>query len=137
MSSREQPRVTRDSDAPLWHPEGPWAEPEQRTKLMWAAVDFDGTLAQSKWTPEQPTYEIGDPVPGAYRKAVELHREGYKIIVHTARPWSEYEKIESWLQYHGFPYRRIVCGKLLANIYIDDRGRNAASTSWLPEVGRK
>lgn len=136
MSSREQPRVVRDADGPLWKPPYDWEPPPIRTELLWAAVDFDGTIAESHWTPEDPNYEIGEPIPGAYRKAWELHREGLKIIVHTARPWSDYERIESWLTHHGFPFKRIVCGKLLANIYIDDRARHSDSTSWLPGVGR-
>lgn len=109
-----------------------WTPPAVRTKLIWASVDFDGTLCQSEWTPEHPTYKIGEPIEGASNKCWELIQYGFKIIVHTARPWSDYENIESWLDHHTFPYSRIVCGKLLAHIYIDDRAVHASDESWLP-----
>lgn len=106
--------------------------PPRRTKLIWAAVDFDNTIAYSMWTPDNPSFEIGDPVPGSLRKCVQLAEAGYKIIVHTARPWADYELIEAWLDYHDYPWRRIECGKLLAEIYVDDRARHSEAESWLP-----
>jgi hypothetical protein len=106
--------------------------PPRRTELKWVAVDFDNTIAYSNWSPDNPDYDIGDPVPGAWDKCNELYNRGYKIIVHTARPWSNYEAIEHWLKWHMFAFSRIVCGKLLAALYVDDRAREASADSWLP-----
>lgn len=108
-----------------------WTPPPKRFHLIWAAVDLDGTLAESKWTPENPTYELGLPMAGALEKCDHLVAMGYKIIVHTARPWSDYETVESWLNHYGFPWKAIVCGKLLADVYVDDRAINASASSWL------
>lgn len=107
-----------------------WVAPVKRTSLIWAAVDFDGTIAKSEWTPENPTYAIGDPMPEAKRKLESLLDVGFKPIIHTARPWADYEMVESWLEHHGMPFKRIVCGKLLADMYVDDRSVNATAASW-------
>ena len=53
-------------------------------------------------------------------------------MVHTARPWSDYEAIQKALNAVGWGHLRIVCGKLLAMAYIDDRAINASEESWLP-----
>jgi len=104
----------------------------QRDRLLWLAVDLDGTLAEPIWSPENPTSAIGDPIGRNVVKLREAVRRGYKAVVHTARPWSDYEAIEAWLIANDVPFRAIVCGKLLAGLYIDDRARNADESSWLP-----
>ena len=104
--------------------------PDPRTDLRWIAVDFDGTLAEK--TP--PPWPLGAPIWVNIGKCNELYDHGWKIIIHTARPWSDYEAIEAWLCYVGVPFSRIVCGKLLAHRYIDDRnGPSVDAESWLPE----
>ena len=46
---------------------------------------------------------------------------GYKVVIHTARHWEHYKYIEEWLNEHDIPYKSIICGKLLAHRYIDDK----------------
>lgn len=113
-----------------------------RKDLIWAAVDLDGTLAEGVWTPDNPTADIG-PVK-QYRSgktardlAMELVEAGYKIVVHTARSWTDYENIEKWLNHNKIPFKAIVCGKLLAKVYIDDRAVSAFEKSWLPEAQKE
>jgi hypothetical protein len=106
--------------------------PDPRANLIWAAVDLDGCLAEPLWTPGNPTREIGQPILRNVEKARELAEHGFKIIIHTARPWTDYEAIEQWLNHWNIPWRRIQCGKVLAAIYVDDRGRNSEEDSWLP-----
>lgn len=101
-------------------------------KLIWIGVDLDGTLAYPKWTPENPTSEIGDPIWENVDKVHELVATGYKVFVHTSRPWTDYQIIEQWLHYYGIPYKEIQCGKPLYAAYIDDRAINAREKSWLP-----
>lgn len=104
----------------------------QRSNLLWIGVDLDGTLAEPIWTPENPTPAIGDPIRRNVVKLREAVRKGYKVVIHTSRPWSDYEAIEAWLLWNDIPFKAIVCGKLLAAAYIDDRARHAEDPSWLP-----
>lgn len=105
----------------------------QRTKLLWVGVDLDGTIAEPLWTPENPTSEIGDPIPESLEKIQELVDAGYKIIVHTSRPWTDYENIENYLVHYGIPFKEIQCGKPLYAAYIDDRAIHAEHWTWLPD----
>lgn len=105
-----------------------------RSQLKWAAVDLDGTLAEGIWTPEDPTSKIGPPMYGQLEKLNGLVAMGWKIIIHTARPWHDYEQIEAWLNFYHVPWSQIICGKLLAGIYVDDRAVNALDSVWTTEV---
>lgn len=105
---------------------------EARADLLWYAIDLDGTLAEGIWTPDNPTHKIGYPIWENVHKAREVEAAGYKIIIHTSRAWTDYENIEGWLNHYNVPYRRIVCGKLLAVRYVDDRAIHADDESWLP-----
>lgn len=106
--------------------------PPPRSHLIWAGVDLDGTLAKPVWTPSNPTSEIGDPIEENIVKLFELVLAGYKIVIHTSRPWTDYEAIEYWLHFHKISFNKIQCGKPLFVLYIDDRGRHADAESWLP-----
>ena len=86
-------------------------------KLKWLAVDLDGTLANT----EPPDYELGEPIYENVEKLKACTDLGYKAIIHTARHWEQYSAVEAWLDLHGIPYKAIVCGKLLAHRYIDDK----------------
>jgi hypothetical protein len=105
--------------------------PPQRQELIWAAVDLDGTLAEPLWTPDNPTSEIGDPIWLNVEKLGQMANAGYKIVIHTSRGWTDYERIEAWLNHHKIPWHHIVCGKLLAAVYVDDRARHADESTWL------
>jgi hypothetical protein len=104
----------------------------QRTKLEWVGVDLDGTLAEPIWTPTNPTYDIGDPIWENIEKLKAVVAQGYKAIVHTSRPWSDYENIKNWLVHYGIPFKEIQCGKPLYAAYIDDRAVRADDESWMP-----
>lgn len=103
-------------------------EPLTEDGLKWAATDLDGTLAHSIW----PELGIGEPIWKNIGKMNELIDEGYKIVIHTSRHWSDYEMIEQWLEHYNIPVTKIVCGKPLAKMYIDDKAINADAESWLP-----
>jgi len=92
-------------------------QPLKDEDLKWASVDLDQTLATSKY----PKFELGKPIKGAKKALEKLTEDGWKIIIYTSRGWSDYDKIEKWLIKHKIPFRRIVCGKLFARYYIDDR----------------
>ena len=99
-----------------------------RDRLIWAAVDLDGTLAVDVW----PEPGIGAPIRRNVVKARELTRAGYKVVIHTARGWEHYELIEAWLNHHDIPFSRIVCGKVLAAVYVDDRAVHSDEANWTP-----
>lgn len=107
-------------------------QPGPRADLKWLAIDLDGTLAEPTWRPDNPTTEIGPPIRHNVQKARDAAGLGWKIVIHTARPWTDYEAIEWWCHRYGVPARRIVCGKILAQLYIDDKGRHESAESWLP-----
>jgi hypothetical protein len=102
------------------------------TSYLPIAVDFDGTLAEALWTPENPTTEIGSPIRVNILKVREVHRAGWKVIIHTARPQADTAKIRKWLRDNSVPFDAIHTDKLLAALYIDDRGRHASESSWIP-----
>lgn len=89
----------------------------QDSEMKWLGIDLDKTLAEGIW----PEAGIGEPMEGAKQAMDELHRLGLKAIIYTARPWSDYENIERWLNDHEMPFSRIVCGKALLLAMIDDR----------------
>lgn len=93
-------------------------KPRRDGNLKWLGVDLDGTVAQNTGHPD---YKLTKPIEGARDTLRDFKKEGWKIIVYTARPWSEYELIENWLNKNHIPHRRIVCGKLLVKWMIDDR----------------
>jgi predicted mannosyl-3-phosphoglycerate phosphatase (HAD superfamily) len=105
---------------------------KQRENLLWAIVDFDGTLAESTWTVDNPHAAPGQPILDNLDKLDELSDAGYKIIIHTSRGSADYELIESWLNEFQVPFKQILTGKPLGAIYIDDRGRHSDAESWLP-----
>ena len=104
--------------------------PPQREDLIWCAIDFDGTIAYSTWSPEDPLALPGEPIERNIRKLRQLVEAGYKIVVHTSRSWCDYELIEAYLNLHHIPFSRIVCGKLLARVYVDDRAVHADDPDW-------
>lgn len=89
---------------------------KELNELRWLAVDFDGTLAT-----KNKDYSIGEPIFQNINKLYDCVAMGYKIVIHTARHWEDYHKIEDWLNRYEVPYKSIVCGKILAHRYIDDR----------------
>ena len=57
-----------------------------RAYLKWLAIDLDGTLAEGIWTPEDPSWQIGNPIHENVAKVFELRNSGWKIVIHTSRP---------------------------------------------------
>jgi hypothetical protein len=109
-----------------------FVQPAPRADLLWLAVDLDGTLAEPVWTPANPTSEIGPPIAANVEKLRAAVAAGYKPVIHTSRPSTDYEAIEAWLRHHEIPFSRIQTGKILAALYIDDRARTADAESWIP-----
>ena len=101
-----------------------------RSDLLWVGVDLDNTLAEGIWTPDNPTADIGDPIWKNVEKLHRLVESGKKAVVHTARPWTDFETIEAWYRYYSLPISNIQCGKPLFYRYVDDRAINADEEEW-------
>ncbi len=107
--------------------------PRLNADLHWLGVDLDGTLSIPAWpTGESVSWPLGDPIVENVAKLKAAVALGWKIVIHTARPWSDYELIETWLTLHEIPFNKIVCGKLLCAAYIDDRAIHPSSDRWYP-----
>jgi HNH endonuclease len=104
--------------------------PPPRGVLLWAAVDFDGTLCHSTWSVDNPLAVPGPPIWDNVTKLMVLVRKGYKIVIHTSRGSTDYELIEAWMNYYEIPFDKIVTGKVLAKIYVDDRAVHADEEVW-------
>jgi len=89
----------------------------QEQGIKWILVDFDGVL-------HKPTEDFSiknKPIKGSKQALTKLRKAGFKIIIYTARHWIDYVSIEAWLNYHKIPFDRIICGKVLGLLFIDDR----------------
>ena len=93
-------------------------KPLEVSNIYWIGVDWDNCLVDNTGFPDFiPT----KPLPGAIEAVKKLDKLGYKIIIYTARPWSDYQNIENYCLEYGIPARRIVCGKPLFKCIIDDK----------------
>jgi ABC-type nitrate/sulfonate/bicarbonate transport system substrate-binding protein len=108
----------------------PFLPPPPIDDLRWLGVDFDNTIAE---TFDYADRTVGYPIQSALEKMERARVAGYKIAVWTARPWSDYELIEAWLNHYGIDFDRIECGKMLVRAMVDDRAISASAESWLPE----
>jgi uncharacterized HAD superfamily protein len=83
-----------------------------------AVIDLDGVICE-----ERPTFErsLAKEVFGARYMIESLRTAGYRIIIHTARSWSELAMTEQWLFERSIPYDQLVMGKPVADIVVDDR----------------
>lgn len=91
--------------------------PITNEQTKWYGVDFDLTICSNNG---HPNYEPGEPLPGAVESLNNLSKIG-KIIIFTARPWSDYHNIEKYCEHYNIPVRRIICGKPLFVCMIDDK----------------
>lgn len=91
--------------------------PDPSPGLEWVALDFDGILARQVW----PDPGIGALIPEGKQLADHYHDRGYKLVVHTSRPWDHHGRIWDWLRDNDIPVALVVCGKILAGLYVDDR----------------
>jgi|TARA_Y100000004_G_scaffold3772_1_gene4496 capsule biosynthesis phosphatase len=99
---------------------------------MKISVDLDGTIAQNKV--EGQDYEDVEPVPDAVRSLQKLKKEGFYIIIHTARNMGtcnnnigqviarQGKLVTNWLDTHRIPYDELLFGKPNVDYFIDDKG---------------
>ena len=79
-------------------------------------VDIDLTLCVS-----QGDYAEAEPIEGAREALQALRKDGWKIVLFTARHFNHWQMTVDWLARFGFEYDQIAFGKPPARYYIDDR----------------
>lgn len=102
------------------------------------AIDFDGTIADSKYP------DCGELRPDAKEVINHLHYLGHEIIIWTCRCDEPAEKAKKFLDDHGVKYHkfnehmdRLIkeygnnTRKIFANVYIDDRQLGGLPECWL------
>jgi uncharacterized HAD superfamily protein len=85
------------------------------------AVDLDGTLTieEVHWE----NYLKAKPDAEAISKINKLYMDDNKIIIHTARPYSDWKVTVQWLRENFVCYHCLVMGKLRADYYVDNSAR--------------
>lgn len=89
------------------------------------AVDFDGTLCESKWP------EIGEPHWPIIRELILRQREGARIILWTCREGELLDNAVSWCLNHGIQFdaiNRNVAERI--EQYGDDPRKVSADEYW-------
>ena len=99
---------------------------------MKICVDLDGTIACNKKAGE--SYEDVEPMPQAVESLKKLEKEGFYIIIHTARHMGTCKNnlgqviakqaavVTNWLKKYDIPYDELLFGKPNVDYFIDDKG---------------
>ncbi len=99
----------------------------KKDKKLIIAVDFDGTICESKWP------EIGEPIVGALETLKALQEDGHTLILWTCRSGKCLDDAVDWLFNKGIVPDAVnknverdylTLGdtrKVYADMYIDDR----------------
>lgn len=99
---------------------------------MKICIDLDGTIAKNKIG--EQTYEEVEPIEDAVEVLNELKRQGFYIIIHTARNMGtcnnnlgmviarQAKIVTSWLEKYNIPYDELLFGKPNVDYFIDDKG---------------
>lgn len=84
-------------------------------------VDYDNTLTVSSvawWEDEVP-----EPNVEMVEWTRDQYAQGHTIVVWTARPWSEANKIAARLTEWEVPFHGVRCEKGSADRYVDDKSK--------------
>lgn len=89
---------------------------------MRLAIDLDGVIHNPEDV--EPGYKMGKPIKGAVKAMQKLKSEGHLIAIHTV--WADTDQkrqaISKWCRYFDIPYDFITNTKVIADLYIDDKG---------------
>ncbi len=79
--------------------------------------DLDGTLCDDRYP------DIGAPRHEMLAFVETLHRQGYYLIINSARRSLDYDRVRAFLERHAVAYDQLCLGaKPVADLYIDDKG---------------
>lgn len=85
------------------------------------AVDLDGTLCETAWTPKQA--REATPYEEEIKKTNEIAASGYFVIIYTARADDLIPATLEWLRRHNIRYDAICNKKMVADHYVDDKNK--------------
>lgn len=91
--------------------------PPKPDKLSHIGVDWDNTIFE---TSGYPDYEPTTIIEGAKEGLERIVAMGYKVVIFTARPWSDLYLIKHLVKEYDLPVDQIICGKPLFHLLIDD-----------------
>jgi capsule biosynthesis phosphatase len=98
---------------------------------MRICIDVDGTICETKKADEE--YCDVKIKEGAAETIRKWKAEGHYIIISTARNMGKYDGnigkiianqapvLQEWLKRHDIPYDELHFGKILADVYLDDK----------------
>jgi len=90
----------------------------QSNELKWVGIDFDDTICRNSGFPDFIPTEL---LPFAREAIHGIIANGFKPVIFTARTWAEYNIVEDFVKKQRLPIAKIICGKPLFRIMIDDR----------------
>lgn len=79
-------------------------------------MDLDNTIIEGKYP------ELGSLLPGAKFISAKAREQGWRIWVYTSRAWDHHDRICNHLKEQGFIFDKVICGKPIGLVYLDDRG---------------
>lgn len=97
---------------------------------MTFVFDLDDTISRHRGR----DFEHATPISATIEKIRQLHAAGHQIVVYSARGQNSCkgdlalieernrEQVERWLYLNGVKYDRLVFGKPLGDVYVDDKG---------------
>lgn len=82
-------------------------------------IDLDGVIFRQT----TPTWGSNDVVSGTVEWVNQKKKDGWYIVFWTGRTWEDYTETKIALEYAGFEYDELVCGKpvSLRTVIIDDK----------------
>jgi len=95
--------------------------------MMRIAVDFDETLTAGNHSIHN-YFEI-KPNITTINKVNESYDLGNEIFIYTVRKHIEHDSLIDWLDDNEVKYDHLECGKLMADMYIDNNSRKV-SEDW-------
>ena len=97
--------------------------------------DLDDTISRHR----NRDFEHAEPIEKTITKIRKLHADGAEIVIYSARGQNSCKgdlrlieernrsQVERWLREHDVPYDRLVFGKPLGDVYVDDKGMSLDS----------
>jgi len=92
--------------------------PPKPNKLTFVGIDWDKTICE---TSGYPDYVPTTLIEGTKEAMDEIVKLGLKIVVFTARPWSDLYLLKHLIKEFNLPVDQIICGKPLLLCLVDDK----------------
>lgn len=92
--------------------------PSKPKKLKFVGIDWDKTIFN---TGGYPDYIPTTIIEGAKEELDKIVAMGLKVVVFTARPWSDLYLLEHLIKEYDLPVDSIICGKPLLLCLVDDK----------------